>query len=325
MIRPMRIFLKILFLAVALNGCTQIIAPIPKRAPEPYRDLNSFLHGNWILLAESSTKDWYYDPESIQMEQGGPITFWSYWTPKKIDLVDVKNSEFKQDSSSATLVGIQVSEVDTSVGSPFEPSAIGPYLQKIDCFTNTHLEESLIDGRCESSEISSNSQGPIKPDAVECWRNIKPKTAMAYIKTRVCGRRFVLENTTNYYLYQTNSLQSFNSPPGEAIDWGEIKKSAVTKKFYEVINNEYIVVDSENNIREMRIASYFLDKKGSYDAEYLYRANCQTGLDSLIKMGQFKAAMNPVGEPTSLSGVAFNRICGNHSEYMRQVRVYTKQ
>jgi hypothetical protein len=258
------------------------------------------------------------------MDEDGPITFWLYWKPNVGTHVDAKKGELKRSAPSEISEENKSNNANNEIVSLFEPNSVGPYLQKIDCLTNTYMEESLIDGRCESVEVSNNSQSISKLDTVECWRNIKSRTAMAFIKTRVCGRRFVMENTSNFYLYQTGKLLPANKHSIKSQANGNIETPVVPAKFYEVINNEYVVTDVKNDVREMRVASYLLDKKGSHDAEYLYQANCRAGTDVLIKLGQVKPAMKPIGDATSLSGVAFNRICSNHGTYMKQVKSFTK-
>jgi hypothetical protein len=312
---------KSLFLVLMLGlvGCTTVIKPPPPKVIEPYRDLNSYLHGNWILLAESLNIDWFYDPESLMMDEDYTVSFWSYWAPnqrkRSIAMESAKRANAAKDAPDST----SVSMGDDGV---FDREAIGPYLQKINCFSNTQLSESLINQSCD---FGSNPQaGMTAPGASECWHFIKPQTAMAYIKTRVCGRKFVMDANTNYFLYQTGRLPSALKKDGDRLTDSRSDEQQILSRLFEVINNEYIVVDTKNNIREMRIAAYVLDKKGAHDSDYFYRANCNEGTDGLTRIGQPYIDMRKIGDPSSLSGVAFNRICGDHGDYMTQVKVLKK-
>ena len=309
----------ILVLMLGLAGCTTIVKPPPAKVMEPYRDLNTYLHGNWIILAESLNIDWFYDPESLMMDEDYTISFWSYWTPNQVKRSNAMESAKMANSAKDVPDSTSISMGDEAL---FDREAIGPYLQKINCFTNTQLSESLINQSCDLG--SNPSSGMMAPGASECWHFIKPQTAMAYIKTRVCGRKFVMDANTNYFLYQTGQLptkikKDVNQAPDSTL--GGQRASA---RLFEVINNEYIVVDAKNNVREMRIASYVLDKKGAHDADYVYRASCNDNTDSFIQTGQPNIGMRKIGDPSSLSGVAFNRICGDHGRYMSQVKTFKK-
>jgi hypothetical protein len=312
--------LKSLFLVLILGlvGCTTIVKPQPIKVIEPYRDLNTYLHGHWIILAESLNIDWFYDPQSLMMDEDYTVSFWSYWTPNQLKRSIAIESAKKANPAKDLSDSINISMGDEVL---FDREAIGPYLQKINCFTNTQLSESLINQSCDLGP--NPSAGMMAPGSSECWHFIKPQTAMAYIKTRVCGRKFVMDANTNYFLYQTGQLPSkiikdanrvTDTPGGQR----------TTARLFEVINNEYIVVDTKNNIREMRIASSVLDKQGAHDSDYVYRANCNDDTDSLTQIGQPNVGMRKIGNPSSLSGVAFNRICGDHGAYMTQVKSFKK-
>jgi len=286
---------------------------------EPYRDLNSYLHGNWILLAESLNIDWFYDPESLMMDEDYTVSFWSYWAPNQRKRSIAIESAKKADAAKGVPDYTSVSMGDEGL---FDREAIGPYLQKINCFTNTQLSESLINQSCD---LGPNIQaGIVAPGAGECWHFIRPQTAMAYIKTRVCGRKFVMDANTNYFLYQSGRLPlAFKKDMSQLSDSRSDEQRILSRSF-EVINNEYVVVDTKNNTREMRIAAYVLDKQGAHDSDYMYRANCSEGTDGLTRIGQSNIDMRKIGDPSSLSGVAFNRICGDHGGYMTQVKVLKK-
>jgi hypothetical protein len=309
----------ILVLILGLTGCTTIVKPPPAKVIEPYRDLNTYLHGNWIILAESLNIDWFYDPESLMMDEDYTISFWSYWTPN-----EVKRSKAMEFAKMANPTKDLPNPTSISMGDEalFDREAIGPYLQKINCFTNTQLSESLINQSCDL--CPNPVTGMVTPGSSECWHFIKPQTAMAYIKTRVCGRKFVMDASTNYFLYQTGKLPSKFTKDVNLVADSTLGGQRTTARLFEVINNEYIVVDVKNNIREMRVASYVLDKRGAHDSDYVYRANCNNDTDSFTQIGQSNIGMRKIGDPSSFSGVAFNRICGDHGSYMTQVKVFKK-
>jgi len=308
-----------LVLIVGMVGCTTIVKPPPAKVIEPYRDLNSYLHGNWIILAESLNFDWFYDPESLTMDEDNTISYWSYWAPnQRKRSIDVESAK----KASATKDELDAVSIPNDDDGLFDRKAIGPYLQKVNCFTNTQLSESLINQSCDLGP--NPATGMILPGASECWHFIKPQTAMAYIKTRVCGRKFVMDESTNYFLYQTGRLPSANKKNVDLPPDSKNHDQQTLPRSFEVINNEYILVDAKNNTREMRIATYVLDKKGAHDSDYIYRANCNDGTDVLTRTGQKSIGMRKIGEPTSLSGVAFNRICGDHGDYMTQVKFLKK-
>jgi hypothetical protein len=312
---------KSLFLVLMLGlvGCTSIVKPPPPKVIEPYRDLNSYLHGNWILLAESLNIDWFYDPESLMMDEDYTVSFWSYWAPNQRKRSITMESAKKANAAKGIPDFTSVSVDDEGL---FDREAIGPYLQKINCFSNTQSSESLINQSCD---LGPNTQaGMVAPGAGECWHFIKPQTAMAYIKTRVCGRKFVMDANTNYFLYQTGRLPSAIKKDESSLTVSTSDEQRTLSRSFEVINNEYIVVDAKNNIREMRIATYVLDKKGAHDSDYIYRASCNEGTDTLTRIGQPNSGMRKIGDPSSLSGVAFNRICGDHGDYMTQVKALIK-
>ena len=313
--------IKSLFLVLMLGlvGCTTIVKPLPAKVIEPYRDLNSYLHGKWIILAESLNNDWFYDPESLTMDEDYTVSYWSYWAPNQRKRSVEAGSAKKVPATKGELDSISISMADDDL---FDREAIGPFLQKINCFTNTQLSESLINQSCDLGPNSAT--GMMAPGASECWHFIKPQTAMAYIKTRLCGRKFVMNEGTNYFLYQSGRLPSADKKNVNRLPDSRRDDQQALPRSFEVINNEYIVVDEKNNTREMRIAAYVLDKKGAHDSDYVYRANCNDGTDVLTRTGQQSIGMAKIGEPSSLSGVAFNRICGDHAGYMTQVKVLKK-
>jgi len=302
--------LLLTFIAL-IAGCTAVPVAQKPKIIETYQDMNSFFQGKWVLLAQSSTRDWFYDPRTLSENEEGVVQFTSYWNYRD-------NAKSAQRAAENSLQVTSNQEVDR----PIEKSIYGPYLQKIDCSTHAHMTESLIDGRCDLSDDPQNSQNSlIRPGAIECWRNTKRKVAITFIENRVCGRKFPMERTKNYFLFQQDDLQStINASNDSAESAGENHKT----NFYEVINNEYVLVDAKKNIRQMRVSKYRLDKNLSLSKEYLYQANCTEKTDNLALPENGFSNMRPVGIATSFSGVAFNRLCADHGRYMRQVARYTK-
>ncbi|WP_353432700.1 hypothetical protein [Polynucleobacter sp. MWH-UH23A] len=322
-------FIPLIFL-IAVFGCTPLPLVQTQKKIEPYQDANAYSQGNWIVLAQSSSKDWYYDPSTLSKDDEGMILFWSYWVPKSV----ATNTNLSIDQKAVPGGPAQEQVNDPSLKNPpFNSKIYGPYLQKIDCFTNFHSSESLIDGSCDLSEAPAEAQSAIIKVTIDCWRKVKPKTAIAFIENRVCGRKFPMDTIRNYFLFQDQEVSSPSKKAGSSestssLGDGAVKKLPEAKNrpselFYEVVNNEYIVIDAKKNVREMRISSYFLDKNLSPRQNYLYRASCSEKVDHLYPLGKSAGPMRAIGAPTSLSGVAFNRICADHGKYMTQVTRFT--
>jgi len=87
--------------------------------------------------------------------------------------------------------------------------------------------------------------------------------------------------------------------------------------FYEVINNEIIMIDDKKNIREMKVSSYLLDKEFPKRSDYVFRANCGDKQLSFAPLGKPVVLKDLGAIPDSLENVAFNRLCGDHGEYMK--------
>lgn len=322
----MRLFCLFLT-ATVLTGC--IYGKVYWKEDKPYRDIEAYKKGTWILLAESKTKNWYYDPTTLSMEDGNIVSFTSFWAPNS----DAKPTLIKGiypaslTSKDEDADAIQKAEFSKE----FNTGAIGPYMQKIDCAGHNYLSESLGSQVCDLSGNEGNPPANLKPGAPECWTPIKPKSAMLYIAGRVCGRPLPLERATNYFLYQEGRIplppRKDVEPKDEDVDPNELKEIEVTEAiipiFYEVVNNEYIVNDTKKNAREMKVSSRFLTGKGTHIADYVFRADCQNEMAALIKIGSGNTELKPIGMPTSLTGVAFNRICGGHLGYMKQVKKYS--
>ena len=173
---------KLLLLAiVVMMGCTlgpkvrnyQAIVEEPVESPFffiPPLNLSDYKDRTWILLAESANKNWFYDPYTLSEDEDGVITFDSFSVPREKNTLD-----------------------------QFNATMIGPYRQKIDCFGNNQWSETFYTEKI----IQKNPLvGQSKPINGSGWLKIAPRTAMAYMRTRLCGRKFIDDQNVNYFLYQ---------------------------------------------------------------------------------------------------------------------------
>jgi hypothetical protein len=78
----------------------------------PPENLKDFQDRSWILLAESSTRNWFYDPYTLSEDEDGIITFDAFIAPRAKSRLD-----------------------------RFNPTIVGPYRQKMDCFGNHQWSE----------------------------------------------------------------------------------------------------------------------------------------------------------------------------------------
>ena len=254
----------------------------------------------WILLAESKSKVWYYDPYTLTQNEDDILTFDAFFSPRE-------NNKL----------------------APFNSTMVGPYRQKIDCFGNNQWSETLY---TQNIVAKAPLVGDTKPVNGSGWVKIAPKTAMAYVRSRLCGRKFIDDQNVNYFLYQEGALPApmAQKAPVEMFDEKEKKQLAIAKQeavlepgnskppvFYEVINNEVSIVDGKKDIRQMKLSSYTLGKDLIKQADYIFTANCQENSYTLSPQGQGAKSSGPVGAKDSLAAVAFNRACGDHGSYMK--------
>jgi len=258
----------------------------------------------WILLAESKSKIWFYDPYTLSEDEDGVITFDALIAPRE------KNNL-----------------------APYNPTIVGPYRQKIDCFSNHQWSETLY---TQNLLAQRPLMGDIKPVNGSGWVKIAPKTAMAYVRSRLCGRQFIDDANVNYFLFQEGALPApiARRAPAEITDEKQNKQLVSANKviagdivtetanakppvFYEVINNEVIIVDSKKDIRQLRLTSYLLNKDFTKQADLIFTANCLENSYSLTGSGVNQKSSGLVGAKDSLATVAFNRACGNHGSYMK--------
>jgi hypothetical protein len=254
----------------------------------------------WILLAESKTKIWFYDPYSLSEDEDGVLTYDAFIAPR-----------------------------EKSILATYNATMVGPYRQKIDCFSNNQWSETLY-----TKNIVSKAPlvGDTKPVNGSGWVKIAPRTAMAYVRTRLCGRKFIDDQNVNYFLYQEGTLPApiAQKAPAQVFDEKQNKQLVIAKQevvldqvnaqppvFYEVINNEVTIVDAKRDTRQLRLSSYALGKDLTKQVDYLFTANCRENSYVLSPQGQGAKSSGEIGAKDSMSSVAFNRACGDHGVYMK--------
>lgn len=301
----------LILLIISLVGCTvgpkrqdyQVAMNEEVESPFfyiPPLNQKDFEDRTWILLAESKSKVWFYDPYTLSEDEEGVVTFDAFFSPRE------KN----------TLA-------------PYNATIVGPYRQKIDCFGNYQWSETLY-----TQNIISKAPlvGETKPVNGSGWVKIAPRTAMAYMRSRLCGRKFIDDQNINYFLYQETSLPAplAKKVPVEVFDEklnkqmpipkdGVVAQSTDTKPpiFYEVINNEVTIIDAKKDVRQLRISSYLLNKDFPKQADYVFTANCQGNSYSITPQLGGEKSGSIEGSKDALTAVAFNRACGDHGAYMK--------
>jgi hypothetical protein len=267
----------------------------------PPENLKDYQNGTWILLAESKTKNWFYDPYSLVEDSDGIVSFNTFVTERAY-----------QDQLQ-----------------PFNAVSVGPYLQKIDCFGNYQWSEIFYAENMPKQETYVN---PLKPNQEWGWIKIKPKTSMAYMRARICGRKFIDDQNVNYFLFQQGRMPYVK-------DQAEAAKTLATKVqtvkdesslievpersgpntpiFYEVVNNEVKVIDAKKDIRQLKLASYNMDKEFSKRGDFIFQAYCQSKTYSLAENGQRAKVESLSDSKDDMPNVTFNRACGDHGAYMQ--------
>lgn len=266
----------------------------------PALNQKDFESRTWILLAESRSKIWFYDPYTLTEDQDGVLTFDAYFSPRE-------KNQF----------------------APYNATIVGPYRQKIDCFGNFQWSETLY---TQNIVAQRPLVGDIKPVNGTGWVKIAPRTAMAYVRTRLCGRKFIDNQNINYFLYQEGALpaQIAKKAPVEVFDEKLNKQMPIPRAekvtevqntklpiFYEVINNEVMIVDAKKEIRQMRISSYLLEKDFPKNTDYVFTANCQENSYVISPAVNGEKLIGTIDKKDSLLAVAFNRACGEHGNYMK--------
>ena len=284
-------------------GCTvgpkvrnyQAIVEEPVESPFffiPPLNLSDYKDRTWILLAESANKNWFYDPYTLSEDEDGVITFDSFSVPREKNTLD-----------------------------QFNATMIGPYRQKIDCFGNNQWSETFYTEKI----IQKNPLvGQSKPINGSGWVKIAPRTAMAYMRTRLCGRKFIDDQNVNYFLYQDGlmplaKVATVTKEPLNKAAQGKTDDTVKASSFYDVVNNQVRIIDAKNNIREMKIASYALDRDLSKKQDYVFTADCQNATYSFSEQKSGSIPKQAIGDKDTFSAVALNRACGDHGAYIKLV------
>ena len=296
---------KSLFLLLAavllVSGCTFLPQPpdIQKiTSPKvenpfftiPPENLKDYQDRSWILLAESSTKNWFYDPYTLKEDEDGVIGFDAFIAPREKNPLD-----------------------------RFNATIVGPYRQKIDCLGNHQWSEIFYAQNLPPSLTISQANDPNKEYG---WIKIRPKTAMAYIRSKICGRKFIDERNVNYFLYQDGLVKTIKEKSADPIVQASDALNPPNSNFptfFEVINNEVLVVDAKKDIREIKIASYVLEIDFPKKGDFTFTANCQSNTYSLQAQDKGAIIRGTIEGKETLSAVAFNRTCGDHGSYMKMV------
>jgi hypothetical protein len=312
---------SLLAFILTLGGCTLLppLTPLDKftssKVESPFfflPPLNSkdFEDRRWILLAESQGINWYYDPYTLSEDEDGVVMFDAFTAPRL-------------NHPSIAL---------------FNASITGPFRQKIDCFGNYQWSETFFADQYPPQETYVN---PRNPNLEYGWIKIRPKSAMAYIRTRICGRKFLDDKNINYFLFQEGRMRASQTRPGPAVrttppgnimaaqyfreypavDMGNGPGSSPQNPplFYEVLNNEVFLVDPKKNIREMKISSYTLHQEFPKVADLVFKASCDAKTFSLSPVGKSAPLQELDAAADSLANVAFNRACGDHGVYMKLI------
>jgi hypothetical protein len=256
----------------------------------PPENLKYFQARSWILLAESSTRNWFYDPYTLSEDGDGIITFDAYIAPREKSRLD-----------------------------RFNPTIVGPYRQKIDCFGNHQLSEIFYAQNIPPAVLMSQANDPTREYG---WIKIRPKTAMAYIHNKICGRKFIDDQNVNYFLYQDGLVKDQKEKSTDPIIQASDALNPPNPNFptfFEVINNEVLLVDSKKDIRQIKIASYVLDKDFPKKGDFIFTANCQSNTYSVQAPGKNNVMSGTIEGKETLSAVAFNRACGDHGAYMKAI------
>jgi len=283
----------------------------------PPLNQKDFASRTWILLAESKAKLWYYDPYTLSEDENGIVIFDIFFSPREQNQL-----------------------------APYNATIVGPYRQKIDCFGNYQRSETLF---TQNAVSKAPLVGDVKSPNGTGWVKIKPRTAMAYVRTRICGRKFIDDANVNYFLFQLepmsliqakkevirdaaqyekekqleleqtqkNSLVKTQTPSAPPPSIGTEVPAKNPPVFYEVINNAVDIIDAKKDVRHMRLSSYLMENDFPKQADYLFTANCQSNTYSMTAQGAGKKSSGEIGAKDSLPAIAFNRACADHGLYMK--------
>ncbi len=161
------------------------------------------------------------------------------------------------------------------------------------------------------------------------WKDIKGNTAMHWVKVRLCGRTVFGNPARYYFLYQDPPIIK---PPLPEVKLTPAKAPVPIKPdplppppvVFDILYKQ-LVADKKTGNKEMRLISYKLDTLLSDEILWTYRADCQNKKYQLNKLNEaITGQWLPIGNAISFSGVAFNRACGKHGDYMNTVNEFTK-
>ena len=256
----------------------------------PPENLKDYQDRSWILLAESSTRNWFYDPYTLTEDEDGVISYDAFIAPRGKTPLD-----------------------------RFNATIVGPYRQKMDCLGNHQWSEIFYAQNIPPAVAMSQANDPNREYG---WIKIRPKTAMAYVRSKICGRKFIDDQNVNYFLYQDGLVKTqkekSTDPIVQAID-ALSPPNPNFPTFFEVLNNEVLVVDAKKDVREIKISSYILEKDFPKKADFTFTANCSSNTYSVKLQGKANAISGPVEGKETLAAVAFNRTCGDHGAYMKTI------
>jgi hypothetical protein len=108
----------------------------------PPMNLEDYQSRTWILLAESSSRAWFYDPYSLIQDKDEIVSYDAFFVPRS----DKDNLQ------------------------QFNATMVGPYRQKIDCFSNHQWSETFYADKMPNQETYKNPQ---KPNLEYGWIKIK--------------------------------------------------------------------------------------------------------------------------------------------------------
>ena len=189
----------------------------------------------------------------------------------------------------------------------------------MDCFGNHQWSEIFYAQNIPPAVLMSQANDPTREYG---WIKIRPKTAMAYIHSKICGRKFIDDQNVNYFLYQDGLVKDQKEKSSDPIVQASDALNPPNPNFptfFEVINNEVLVVDNKKDIREIKIASYILDKDFPKKGDFIFTANCQSNTYSVQAPGKNNVINGTIEGKETLSAVAFNRACGDHGAYMKAI------
>jgi len=345
------------------SGCGSLLAPFfpgytatdKKNTQTP---LKPFTFSDWAYLVDSASLEWFYDPSSLKQNNEGVISLEVVTKAKgqpwpkigippnvKIEGLEVIPVGISHPANPPDISAVIVEpKLDEKLVKKVVPIIIlQPALIEIDCTLNVF--------KAQISEVYAPSipfvpvipgekpAPPPKTPAISSlndlgvsqgeWKDIKGNTAMHWVKVRLCGRTIFGNPVRYYFLYQDPPIIKPPLPEVKLIP-GKVPMPIKPEPLppppvvFDILYKQ-IVIDPKNGNKEMRLISYKLDKLLSDEILWSYRADCQNKKYQMNKTGdKVSSEWQNIGHPLSFAGVAFNRVCGNHGDYMNTVNEFTK-